>query len=149
MLTVLVQGGCMDLLKVADYMNRYPVTFSAEMPVEMAVDRLIRGRQTGGPVIDEQKKIMGFISEQDCLQRMLMSTYHDQQAARVGDVMNTEVLTVKSYDGIIDLAQTMLKAKPKLYPVVDDDGHLLGIITRSDVLAAIDKELHSHYGKVG
>ena len=51
----------MDLLKVADYMNRYPVTFSAEMPVEMAVDRLIRGRQTGGPVIDEQKKILSLI----------------------------------------------------------------------------------------
>ena len=52
-------------------------------------------------------------------------------------------------EGIIDLAQIMLKSKPKLYPVVDDDGYLLGIITRSDVLGAIDKELHSHYGKVG
>lgn len=139
----------MDLLKVADYMHRHPVTFTADMPVEMAVARLIKGRQTGGPVIDEHKKIIGFISEQDCLQRMLMSTYHDQQAARVADVMNTAVLTVKDYDGIIDLAQIMLKAKPKLYPVVDDDGYLLGIITRSDVLGAIDKELHSHYGKVG
>ena len=49
----------MDLLKVADYMNRHPVTFTAEMPVEMAVDRLIKGRQTGGPVIDEHKKIIG------------------------------------------------------------------------------------------
>lgn len=137
----------MDLLKVADYMNRHPVTFKTEMPVEMAVTRLIRGYQTGGPVIDERNKIIGFISEQDCLQRMLMSTYHDQQAARVADVMKTEVLTVKPYDGIIDLAQIMLKAKPKLYPVVDDDGYLLGIITRSDVLAAIDKELHSHYNK--
>lgn len=137
----------MDLLKVADYMNRHPVTFNTEMPVEMAVTRLIRGHQTGGPVIDERNKIIGFISEQDCLQRMLMSTYHDQQAARVADVMKTEVLTVKPYDGIIDLAQIMLKAKPKLYPVVDDDGYLLGIITRSDVLAAIDKELHSHYNK--
>ncbi|MFT7399159.1 MAG: CBS-domain-containing membrane protein, partial [Rheinheimera aquimaris] len=101
------------------------------------------------PVIDKHKKIVGFISEQDCLQRMLTSTYHDQQAARVADVMNPAVLTVKEYDGVIDLAQIMLKAKPKLYPVVDDDGYLLGIITRSDVLAAIDKELHSHYGKVG
>ena len=70
-------------------------------------------------------------------------------AARVSDVMRTEVLTVKEYDGIIDLAQTMLKAKPKLYPVVDDNGHLLGIITRSDVLGAIDKERHSHYSKAG
>ena len=139
----------MDLLKVEDYMHRYPVTFNTEMPVEMAVDRLIRARQTGGPVIDSDKKIVGFISEQDCLQRMLMSTYHDQPSAKVGEVMNPAVLTVKPYDGVIDLAQIMLKAKPKVYPVVDDDGYLLGIITRSDVLGAIDKELHSHYGKVG
>lgn len=139
----------MDLLKVADYMNRHPVTFELDMPVELAVERLIKGRQTGGPVIDNKRKIIGFISEQDCLARMLMSTYHDQQAASVADVMQTNVLTVKDYDGIIDLAQTMLKAKPKLYPVVDDDGYLLGIISRTDVLAAIDKELHSHYGKVG
>ncbi|MDX1537773.1 CBS domain-containing protein [Arsukibacterium sp.] len=138
----------MDLLKVADYMHRHPVTFTVDMPVEMAVDRLIKGRQTGGPVVDAINKIVGFVSEQDCLARMLMSTYHDQQAARVADVMNTEVLTVKPYDGVIDLAQTMLKIKPKLYPVVDDDGYLLGIITRSDVLAAIDKELHSHYRRV-
>ncbi len=139
----------MDLLKVGDYMNRHPVTFQAEMPVEMAVDRLIKNRQTGGPVVDDNRRIIGFISEQDCLARMLMSTYHDQQAAKVMDVMQKEVLTVKDYDGIIDLAQTMLKTKPKLYPVVDDDGYVLGIITRTDVLAAIDKELHSHYGKVG
>lgn len=138
----------MDLLKVADYMNRHPVTFDADMPVEMAVDRLIKGRQTGGPVIDAQRKIIGFISEQDCLARMLMSTYHDQQSARVADVMRTEVLTVKEYDGIIDLAQIMLQAKPKNYPVVDDNKALVGIISRSDVLAAIDKELHSHYKKV-
>lgn len=138
----------MDLLKVADYMHRHPVTFTIDMPVELAVDRLIKGRQTGGPVVDTNNKIVGFISEQDCLARMLMSTYHDQQSARVADVMNSEVLTVKSYDGIIDLAQMMLKIKPKVYPVVDDDGYLLGIITRSDVLAAIDKELHSHYRRV-
>ncbi|WP_213997281.1 CBS domain-containing protein [Arsukibacterium sp.] len=138
----------MDLLKVADYMHRHPVTFTVDMPVEMAVARLIKGKQTGGPVVDVTNKIVGFVSEQDCLARMLMSTYHDQQAARVADVMNTQVLTVKPYDGVIDLAQMMLKIKPKLYPVVDDDGYLLGIITRSDVLAAIDKELHSHYRRV-
>tara|TARA_R110002126_G_scaffold185121_1_gene333567 strand:+ start:3428 stop:3847 length:420 start_codon:yes stop_codon:yes gene_type:complete len=138
----------MDLLKVADYMHRHPVTFTVDMPVELAVDRLIKGRQTGGPVVDSDNKIIGFVSEQDCLARMLMSTYHDQQSSRVADVMISQVLTVKPYDGVIDLAQMMLKIKPKLYPVVDDDGYLLGIITRSDVLAAIDKELHSHYRRV-
>lgn len=138
----------MDVLKVEEYMNRRPVTFTADMPIETAVARLIKGQQTGGPVIDPGNKIIGFISEQDCLAIMLNSTYHDQQASRVEDVMNRAVLTVKPYEGIIDLAQIMLKTKPKLYPVVDDDGYLLGIITRSDVLGAIDKELHSHYRRV-
>ena len=46
----------MDLLKVADYMNRHPVTFTADMPVEMAVDRLIKGRQTGGLLINLPKR---------------------------------------------------------------------------------------------
>jgi CBS-domain-containing membrane protein len=79
---------------------------------------------------------------------MLSGTYHLQQSASVKDVMRTEVLTVKSYHGIVDLAQTMLQAKPKVYPVVDDDGYLLGVISRTDVLRAIDLELHSHYKAV-
>lgn len=47
----------------------------------------------------------GRVSEQDCLQRMLMST------SRVADVINPAALTVKGYDGIIDLAQICLKLK--------------------------------------
>ncbi|MGI5310257.1 CBS domain-containing protein [Rheinheimera sp. WS51] len=138
----------MGTLKVADYMHRYPVTFSADMPIEMAVDRLIQAKQLGGPVIDEERKVVGFISEQDCLSRMLMSTYHDQQASKVMDAMHKQVLTVRPYEDIIDLAQLMLQTKPKLYPVVDDNECLIGIISRTDVLGAIDKELHSHYRKV-
>lgn len=137
----------MDLLKVGDYMNKHPVTFTADMTVELAADRLTISNQTGGPVVDEQNKVIGFLSEQDCLALMLKSTYHDQQVAHVRDIMQTEVLSVKAYDGIIDLAQTMLKLKPKLYPVVDDNNQLLGIISRSHVLAAIDKEMNSHYRK--
>lgn len=138
----------MDLLKIADHMNRHPVTFTEEMSVEEAVNKLILAGQLGGPVINKEKKVIGFVSEQDCLSRMLSGTYHLQQAASVRDVMRTEVLTVKSYHGIVDLAQTMLMAKPKVYPVVDDDGYLQGVISRTDVLRAIDLELHSHYKAV-
>lgn len=129
-------------------MNRHPVTFTEEMSVEEAVNKLILAEQLGGPVINKEKKVIGFVSEQDCLSRMLSGTYHLQQSASVKDVMRTEVLTVKSYHGIVDLAQTMLQAKPKVYPVVDDDGYLLGVISRTDVLRAIDLELHSHYKAV-
>jgi predicted transcriptional regulator len=138
----------MDLLKISDHMNRHPVTFNEEMSVEEAVNKLILADQLGGPVIDRDKKVIGFVSEQDCLSRMLSGTYYLQQSASVKDVMRVDVLTVKSYHGIVDLAQTMLQAKPKVYPVVDDDGYLLGVISRTDVLRAIDLELHSHYKAV-
>jgi len=138
----------MDLLKIADHMNRHPATFSREMSVEAAVNKLILAEQLGGPVIDEDRRVIGFISEQDCLARMLSDTYHLAQSATVGDVMRSDVLTVKAYDGIVDLAQVMLLAKPKIYPVVDDNGSLLGVISRSDVLRAIDLELHAHYKAV-
>lgn len=135
----------MDLLKVADHMHHHPVTFDAAMTLEKAVALLSAAGQIGGPVLDQQRKVIGFLSEQDCLARMLLSSYHDQVSAHVNDVMRTDVLTVKPYTGIIDLAQQMLGAKPKIYPVVDDNGVLVGIISRTDVLRAIDQELHSHY----
>lgn len=138
----------MNLLKVSDHMNHHPVTFNQDMTLEAAVDRLTDVAQLGGPVVDANRKVVGFLSEQDCLARMLLSSYHDEGLAYVRDLMRKDVLTVYMHSGIIELAQLMLGAKPKIYPVVDDNGVLQGVISRTDVLRAIDQELHSHYRKV-
>lgn len=135
----------MNSLKVADYMLSRPVHFSSEMTLEAAVDLLTEAGQLGGPVLDANHVVIGYLSEQDCLARMLLTSYHDEGLAFVREVMRTEVLTVRADSSIIELAQQMLGAKPKIYPVVDDNGKLLGVISRSDVLRAIDDELHSHY----
>ncbi len=142
-------GGFMNLLKVSDHMNTHPVIFRADMTLEAAVDRMAAAGQIGGPVLDEQHKVIGFLSEQDCLARMLLTSYHDEGLAYVTDLMRKDVLTVHQNQGIIELAQLMLGAKPKIYPVVDDNGVLIGVISRTDVLRAIDQELHSHYRKAG
>ncbi len=138
----------MDFLKVVDHLNRHPVTFTADMTLEAAVDRLSASGQIGGPVIDAKHQVIGFLSEQDCLSRMLVASYHDQMSAYVSDIMHKDVITVSPDTGIIELAQLMLQQKPKLYPVVDEARHLVGVISRSAVLRAIDQELHSHYRKV-
>lgn len=135
----------MESLKISDYMNRHPVTFSIEMPVAEAVEKLLVSRQTGGPVMDEKNKVVGFLSEQDCLTQMIESSYYREQVARVKDIMQTDVLSVKGYGSILELAQKMLTAKPKIYPVLDDDGYLLGSIGRSDVLRAVDVQLQDGY----
>jgi len=131
----------MESLKVQEYMNHYPITFTANMGVEEASLRFLKTKQIGGPVIDDSGKLIGFLSESDILAKMLETIYHNEHVADVVDLMRTEVLTMKPYDSIIELGQLMLKNKPKVYPVIDDDGNLLGTICRNDVLHAIDKHL--------
>ncbi len=131
----------MESLLVKDYMNQYPVTFTPEMVVEEASLRFLKTKQIGGPVINDKKQLIGFLSESDILAKMLASIYHNEHTTDVEGLMHREVLSVKPYDSVIELAQSMLGNKPKVYPVVDDDGHLLGTICRNDVLKAIDQHM--------
>lgn len=135
----------MESVQVKEYMNSYPVTFSPDMRVEAASYRFIKTKQMGGPVVDEKGKLLGFLSESEVLKSMLSSIYNDTPLTKVEDIMRTDVLSVKPYDSIIELAQTMLQPKPKLYPVIDDDGVLVGTINRHEVLMAIDKHMRARF----
>ncbi|WP_416304893.1 CBS domain-containing protein [Neptunicella sp. SCSIO 80796] len=139
----------MESLKVGDYMNTHPVTLNRTMTVAEAVEKLVNSHYPGGPVVDGRGRLVGFLSEQDCLAKMVECSYYNEQAAHVEDIMRTEVLSLKPYDSVLDLAQQMLGAKPKVYPIVDDDGLLVGSICRADVLKAIGMHLKDAYKKAG
>jgi len=126
----------MQSLKIQENMNHYPVTFTESMSVEEASLRFLKTKQIGGPVIDQNYKVLGFISEGDVLKKMLETLYFNENVASVKDIMRKEVLSVKPYDSIIELGQSMIRDKPKVYPVIDDDGNLLGTISRNEVLQA-------------
>ena len=137
----------MDSLRVRDYMRKQPISFSPTTQVTAAVEALLKEKQLGGPVLDSNHRVMGWLSEQDCLASMVESTYYCESNATVSDVMSTEVLTIKPDMGIVDLAQLMTKNKPKIYPVLNDEGCLIGTISRRDVLAAIDSHVASCFAK--
>ncbi|MGF1876200.1 CBS domain-containing protein [Photobacterium frigidiphilum] len=130
----------MESLKVKDYMNSRPVTFDKHMSLSVALDKLLTAKQIGGPVIDEQKRVVGFLSEQDMIHKLLKVGYHCQDTHNVDDCMRPDVLTVSPEDSIIELAEVMSGQKPKIYPVVNN-GLLVGVITRRDVLTAISTQI--------
>ncbi len=132
----------MDSLKVRDYMTVKAVTFTPEMPLSAALNKVIRSDHLGGPVIDEKERVIGFLSEQDLLDKLVKASYFCQDTHIVSDCMHQEVLFVSPEMSIIELADMMKVGKPKVYPVVDN-GKLVGIITRRDVLRAIGKNLES------
>lgn len=135
----------MQSLQVKDYLNPHPVIFKAKMAIEEASEMLTKNHQLGGPVTDQYGKLVGFLSESDLLAKMLETSYYSEHVSSVEQLMRKEVLTMKPYTSIVELAQTMLQAKPKVYPVIDDDGNLMGTISRNDVLRAIDQHIKSSF----
>ncbi|PKF60424.1 hypothetical protein CW745_15275 [Psychromonas sp. psych-6C06] len=131
----------MNNLEVSHYMIGKSLSFKKEMSVQTAVEILLKNEQLGGPVIDESGRVIGWLSEQDCLAKMLEASYYCELAALVEDIMVSPVVTVKKEMSIVDLAQMMLKTAPKIYPVVDSGDHYIGLISRKKVLAAMTKQV--------
>ena len=131
---------------VSDYMKPVTVHFSSKTSVEEVVKTLVKNKLVGAPVLDDNKQLIGFISEKDCLKQMVNDSYYSQDHQVAQDIMRKNPLSVSPNASIIELASEMLGPRPKLFPVVDD-GQVVGIITRADVLKALSKarvESHKH-----
>ncbi|EGQ7994015.1 CBS domain-containing protein [Vibrio vulnificus] len=130
----------MNSLKVKDYMTLQAVTFTVDMSLSAALNKVMKSVVMGGPVINEKEEVIGFLSEQDLLDKLVKASYHCQDSYTVGECMHSDVLSVSSDMSIIELADMMKVGKPKMYPVVDNR-KLVGVITRRDVLKAIGQSL--------
>ncbi|AJD49879.1 hypothetical protein S7S_17335 [Isoalcanivorax pacificus W11-5] len=132
----------MSGLVVREVMARHSPSIPLGTELTIVVDTLLRHRMTGLPVVDAERRVVGFVSEQDCLRSLLVSSYHCEGAPKVEDVMHPEPLMVSEDHSVVDIAEQMLKQKPKVYPVVDEHRRLVGLLLRSQVLTALKNNRH-------
>ena len=124
-------------MTVRALMAKHPMAIKTGTELTEVVDALLQHKFTGLPVVDSQNKVVGFVSEQDCLRKLLISSYHCEGALVVEDFMHDQPLTVKEDDSAVNVAELMVTEKPKIYPVVDGQGKLTGLLTREQVLRAL------------
>ena len=91
-------------------------------------------------MLDDQKRLIGFLSEQDCIPSLLTGSYHCDSRTRVEDLMSRTPLFVSPDDSILDLARQMTGARPKVYPVLEG-GKVVGIINRRQVMQALNAQM--------
>ena len=122
---------------VDDFMTTHLATAKPEMDLLALVDLLLIQGISGAPVVDQDGKLVGMISEQDCLRKILVGTYQGDIGGRVEDAMTSPVETVKRGASIVEVAEQMLMTNRRRFPVVDLEGRLKGQISRRDLLKAV------------
>jgi CBS domain-containing protein len=110
-----------------DIMSREIVTINADMLVEDAARLLAYHNISGMPVEDPDGKICGIVSEADVIGHI---------GVVVSDVMTPEVISVGEMASIEQIATLMADHRIKRVPVMND-GSLLGMVSRSDIVRAI------------
>jgi len=105
------------------------------------------------PVLDAADHLVGVVSEADLLLKeagqedlggyLVSSGRRGEQAKAAGvtaaELMTTPVVTIGPEDSVADAARLMHDRHVKRLPVVDKAGHLVGIVSRLDLLSVFDR----------
>ena len=124
--------------KVRDYKTRKIVTLSPDMEVMEAVQILVEKRISGAPVVDRFGTLVGMLSEKDCMRIVLNAGYYGEWGGRVGEYMHAPVSTIDADMPIVEVAQLFAEGQYRRFPVTED-ARLVGQISRSDVLRALQE----------
>jgi predicted transcriptional regulator len=121
-------------------MAKDEMTFSPDQPINEVIDILLKEKATGAPVLDRNRKIVGMITEKDCMKVLIDSAYHNMPSSdkTVSHYMSPVVKTVTTDHDLLDVANEFLTTNYRKFPVVYMDT-LVGQISRRDVLRAISE----------
>ncbi len=137
------------------------MTIREDAHLKEAAMIMIRAGVSGLPVVDDDFKVVGIITEADFVsaeanrswgrerKRLLANFLNDESpptATMVAEVMTTELHTIDRSSSVSEAARMMIDQRIKRLPVVLPDGRLEGIISRADVMrvfARTDEELTS------
>jgi CBS domain-containing protein len=148
-------------MKAKDIMTKNVVTVTPDTLIEDIVKLMINHRISGLPVVDEKGKVVGIVSEKDLIlkergfpfsvlkvphliDRLINLENFAEEIAEArkktaADVMTTDVIYAQPDDTVGHVAWEMVQTNHNRIPVIED-GVLIGIITRADIIRIYAKE---------
>ncbi len=147
-------------MDAGDVMTRDVATVGPDTPVPQVVKLLLSRAISGVPVVDDAGVLVGLISEGDLLRRAEIGTekrrgswrafftgtatlaedYVRSHGTAARDIMTRDVISVARTTKLADIADLMEQKRIKRVPVLED-GRLVGIVTRANLLRAFASQL--------
>lgn len=152
-------------MKVRDIMTQDVLTVTAETSVNDVAKLLGQRDIRGVPVVDDQQHVIGIITELDLIVRNtrlemphfievldwgriplerpshLRERLQHMLGTEARDVMTEKVVTIGPGASIEELAELMVKQRVNPVPVVDEQGRLIGIVSRADLVDMMAAQL--------
>ncbi len=139
---------------IHEVMRTEVISVSPDTPTHEIVALLLQKGYRSLPVVAENGRLLGIITDGDLLRRVGVSTRLNgattdwqeqfaalsQQAATGASLMTAPVITINPTDSLHQAVQKMTSHHLKRLPVVAEDGYLVGWISRVDILRLLDRE---------
>jgi len=126
-------------VKARDVMTSPVITVDLNMPVPAAAALLSSRGFTAARVVDADGQLVGIVSEADLFRAPVVPDWwviQREPDPTVAQIMTSAPTTMASGDDLADVVTVMLDARIRSIPIVDD-GELVGIVTRRDVLRLV------------
>ena len=125
------------ILLVSDIMTRDLVLFKKQQSIHEVMQKFIKYRISGGPVVDDAGKLIGVISEADCMKEISDSRYFNLPILdkTVAHFMTKDVDTIDANKTIFEAASMFFKTTRRRFLVLEKN-QLVGQISRKDIVVA-------------
>ena len=142
---------------IKDIMTKQVITVGEDDTVDKCANLLITYNLSGLPVIDDDGKVKGIVTEGDLIRRAakidgpatlevlggiiylespkkFMEEIKRSMANIARDIMTEDVISVNPDKTIEDAATLLVQKNIKRLPVIDKEGNLVGIVSRKDIM---------------
>lgn len=124
--------------RVREIVRRDTPVLTPETPIRRAVAVLVDAGADAAPVLDDDGRLTGILTQKDCFRPALHASYHREWTGRVADHMSREVVTVDIEDEAVRVAEMFVTHPHRVFPVLDG-ASVAGLLYRSDVLALLTR----------
>ena len=125
------------MLEAKDIMTKKVVCIKKDTPIFEAIRLMADHNITGIPVVQDDRTLIGMLSEQDVLR--LFHTYDDEKDRTVNDFMTQPAIHFEEHELLLDVCYCLRDNSIRRVPVTSN-GKVSGVISRSDILKCIIKQ---------
>lgn len=119
---------------VSELMKKNPLTIELDTPL-VSVQKIFKDKGFRHlPVLKDSRIVIGMISDRDLLKVETMGTF---QFLTASSIMKTILILVDEDTPVAQVAKVMVEEKISAMPVINKDHHMVGIITKTDLLKGI------------